>query len=107
MPRTYFAYNRNTDEILASPSFKRVYDSALLNLRYSDDGSFRIYAIDVDFDTFTYAQVLPMFTPHNLRCKLILQVLSNTIRVVNYPNGEAVYKSQIKLPKRDERIFDF
>ena len=103
MPRTYFAYNRVTDEIFASPCFKRVYESALLDLRYSENGCFRIFAIDVDIDDFTYAQVLPMFTPQNLRCKLNLQVLSNTIRVVNYPNGE--YESQIKLPKRDERIY--
>lgn len=98
MPRTYFAYNPHTDELLASPNFKRVYDAALLFLRYSNDGSFKIYAVDIDIDDYTYEKVKPMFIRQNLRCKLILQILSNTIRVVNYPNGE--YASQIKLPKR-------
>lgn len=98
MPKTYFAYNRNTDEIIASPSFKRVYESTLLFLRYDNEGRFRIYALDVDFDNWTYKQVEPMFTPQNLRCKISLPILTDSIRVINYPNGR--YESQIELPKR-------
>lgn len=95
----YFAHNPRTDEIFASPCFKRVYNAALLELRYSDSGTFRIYAVSVFNDEWTFGEVAAQFTRSNLRCKLHVQILSERIGIRSYPNGK--YGNCVTLPKRE------
>ena len=99
MPKTYFAYNPFTDELLGSTCFKRVYESALLNLRYSDSDVFNIYATNIDIDNYSFKDLYPQMTSENLRCKI--KAIKNTsyIKVYNYVNGK--FTSEVYLTKRN------
>lgn len=99
MPKTYVAYNPTTDEMIASPCFKSVYNAALINLRYTGNGQFKIYTTTLDFDNYTYAQAIKRMTVSNLKCRIRLQKLSNYVKITTYQNSK--YSSRIYLPKRE------
>lgn len=99
MPKTYFAYNPFTAELIGSTCFKRVYESALLNLRYSDSGVFNIYATNIDIYNYSFKDLYPQMTSKNLRCKIRTVNDTSYIKVDNYVNGR--YTSGLYLTKRD------
>lgn len=99
MPKTYIAYNPVTDEMIASPCFKTVYNAAMINLRYTGYGLFKIYATTLDFENYTYKQAVKQMTLENRHCKITANKNSSFICISNYPNGE--FNRLMFMPKRE------